>query len=184
MRKIHFLENDYKCPKSDEDIRTGRRILRYCGLPTEEVENMEILYQFGLMDKDDVFKIIFDKNNILATYSMYVSGSDGQMLSLLANAGRNDVTDIVYIDSSGQLPEFLNRDIKNDKMIYAVGCAINTNTILTYDYVSDSVKRLKFELKGYWDDCIVLEEYDITKLIDETYGGNKWAKQNKLTVIG
>ena len=164
MRKIHFLENDYKCPGSDEDIKTGKRRLRYCGLPTEEVENMEIHYQFQLMERDDVFKIIFDKNNILATYSMYVSGSDGQMLSLLAAAGRNDVKDIVYIDSSGQLPEFLDRELKHDKLVYAIGCAINTNTILTYDYKSDSVKRLKFELKGYWDDCITLEEFDITEL--------------------
>jgi hypothetical protein len=164
MRKIHFLENDYKCPGSDEDIKTGKRRLRYCGLPTEEVENMEIHYQFQLMERDDVFKIIFDKNNILATYSMYVSGSDGQMLSLLAAAGRNEVTDIVYIDSSGQLPEFLDRELKHDKLVYAIGCAINTNTILTYDYKSDSVKRLKFELKGYWGDCITLEDFDITEL--------------------
>jgi hypothetical protein len=166
MRKIHFLENDYKCPASDEDIRTGKRRLRYCGSPTEEVENMEIHYQFQLMEKDDVYKIIFDKNNILATYSMYISGSDGQMLSLLASAGRNGVKDIVYIDSSGQLPEFLDRELKDEKLVYAIGCAINTNTILTYDYKSDSVKRLKFELKGYWDDCITLEDFDITELIE------------------
>jgi hypothetical protein len=165
MRKIHFLENDYKCPGSDEDIKTGKRRLRYCGLPTEEVEDMEIHYQFHLMEKDDVYKIIFDKNNILATYSMYISGSDGQMLSLLASAGRNGVKDIVYIDSSGQLPEFLDRELKHDKMVYAIGCAINTNTILTYDYKSDSVKRLKFELKGYYD-CITLEDFDVTELIE------------------
>lgn len=164
-RKIHFLENDYKCPGSDDDIRTGQRRLRYCGLPEEDVENMEIHYQFGLMGKDDVYKIIFDKNNILATYSMYTSGSDGQMLSLLAGAGRNGVKDIVYIDSSGQLAEFLNRDLKSDKHLYAIGCAINTNTILTYDYQTDSVKRLKFGLKGYWDDCITLEDYDILDLL-------------------
>ena len=165
MRKIHFLENDYKCPGSDEDIKTGKRRLRYCGLPTEEVENMEIHYQFQLMEKDDVYKIIFDKNNILATYSMYISGSDGQMLSLLASAGRNGVKDIVYIDSSGQLPEFLDRELKDEKLVYAIGCAINTNTILTYDYKSDSVKRLKFELKGYYD-CITLEDFDVTELIE------------------
>ena len=165
MRKIHFLENDYKCPGSDEDIKTGKRRLRYCGLPTEEVEDMEIHYQFHLMEKDDVYKIIFDKNNILATYSMYISGSDGQMLSLLASAGRNGVKDIVYIDSSGQLPEFLDRELKDEKLVYAIGCAINTNTILTYDYKSDSVKRLKFELKGYYD-CITLEDFDVTELIE------------------
>lgn len=168
LRKIHFLENDYKCPASDEDIRTGQRRLRYCGLPTEDVENMEIHYQFQLMEKDDVYKIIFDKNNILATYSMYVSGSDSQMLSLLAGAGRNGVTGIVYIDSSGQLPEFLNRDLKDDKMVYAIGCAINSNTILTYCYEDDSVKRMKFELKGYWDECITLEDFDITEIMYNT----------------
>jgi len=167
MRKIHFLENDYQCPGSDDSIKTGKRVLRRCGLPTEEVENMEIHYQFHLMEKDDVYKIIFDKNNILVTYSMYVSGSDSQIISLLASAGRNDIKDIVYIDSSRELSEFLNRELKDEKFLYAIGCAINTNTILTYDYKNDSVKRLKFELKGYWDDCIILEDFDITKLLHE-----------------
>jgi hypothetical protein len=165
LRKIHFLENDYKCPASDEDIRTGKRRLRYCGLPTEDIENMEIHYQFGLMEKDDVYKIIFDKNNILATYSMYVSGSDGQILSLLAGAGRNGIKDIVYIDSSGQLAEFLNGTLKGESYVYAIGCAINSNTILTYDYKTDSVKKIKFELNGYWDDCITLEDFDILNLL-------------------
>ena len=167
MRKIHFLENDYQCPGSDDSIKTGKRVLRRCGLPTEEVENMEIHYQFHLMEKDDVYKIIFDKNNILVTYSMYVSGSDSQIISLLASAGRNGVKDIVYIDSSRELSEFLNRELKEWlELVYAVGCAINTNTILTYDYESYSVKRLKFELKGYWDDCITLEDFDVTELIE------------------
>jgi hypothetical protein len=167
MRKIHFLENDYQCPGSDDSIKTGKRVLRRCGLPTEEVENMEIHYQFHLMEKDDVYKIIFDKNNILVTYSMYVSGSDSQIISLLASAGRNGIKDIVYIDSSRELPEFLNRELKDEKFLYAIGCAINTNTILTYDSKNDSVKRLKFELKGYWDDCIILEDFDIIKLLHE-----------------
>jgi hypothetical protein len=98
---------------------------------------------------------------------MYVSGSDSQIISLLASAGRNGVKDIVYIDSSRELSEFLNRELKEWlELVYAVGCAINTNTILTYDYESDSVKRLKFELKGYWDDCITLEDFDVTELIE------------------
>lgn len=164
-RKIHFLENDYKCPGSDDSIRSGKRVLRRCGLPTEEVESMEIHYQFHLMEKDDVYKIIFDKNNILVTYSMYVSGSDNQIISLLESAGRNGVKGIVYIDSSRELSEFLNRELKDEKLVYAIGCAINTNTILTYDYEDSSVKRLKFELKGYWDDCITLEDYDILDLL-------------------
>ena len=167
MRKIHFLENDYQCPGSDDSIRSGKRVLRRCGLPTEEVESMEIHYQFHLMEKDEVYKIIFDKNNILVTYSMYVSGSDDQIISLLASAGRNGVKGIVYIDSSRELSEFLNRELKDEKLVYAIGCAINTNTILTYDYEDSSVKRLKFELKGYWDDCITLEDFDITELINE-----------------
>lgn len=117
------------------------------------------------MEKDDVYKIIFDKNNILVTYSMYVSGSDNQIISLLESAGRNGVKGIVYIDSSRELSEFLNRELKDEKLVYAIGCAINTNTILTYDYEDSSVKRLKFELKGYWDDCITLEDYDILDLL-------------------
>lgn len=167
MKNIHFLENDYQCPGSDDSIRNAKRLLRRFGLTNELVENMQIHYQFHLMEKEDVYKIIFYNQNILVTYSMYISGSDRQILSLLASAGRNEIKDIVYIDSSGELTEFLNRNLKDEKFIYAIGCALNTNTILTYDYKESSVKRLKFELKQYYNDCIILEDFDTTEFIKQ-----------------
>jgi hypothetical protein len=163
MKTIHFLENDYKCPASDEDIRAAKRRLKYMGVDTERINDILIHYQFGLMEKDAVYKIIFDKNNILATYSMYVSGSDSDFLYLIAAAGRNEVTGITYLDTSGQLVEFLNRAIRDDvKNLRSIVCGINSNKIITFDHECEKyVKRIKIQFNGMYDDCVVLEDFDI-----------------------
>jgi hypothetical protein len=163
MKTIQFLENDYKCPGSDEDIRSAKRHLRYMGVDTERINEMPIHYQFSLMSKDDMYKIIFDKNNILATYSMYVSGSDNDFLYLIAAAGRNQVTGITYLDASGQLVEFLNRALRDDvKNLRSIVCGINANKIITFDHECETyVKRIKIQFNGMYDDCVVLEDFDI-----------------------
>jgi hypothetical protein len=163
MKTIHFLENDYQCPGSDEDLRSAKRHLRYMGIDTERINDMSIHYQFGLMEKDEVYKIIFDKNNILATYSMYVSGSDRDFLHLIAAAGRNQVTGITYLDASGQLVEFLNDVLRDDvKNLRSIVAAINTNKIITFDHECEKyVKRIKIQFNGMYDDCVVLEDFDI-----------------------
>lgn len=160
MKKLHMLENDYQCPGSDEDIDECKRRLEYCGVPIKNIEDMEIHYQFGLETNKDVYKLIFNPDNILVTYSVYVRGSDSQMLRFLGAAGRNGIKDIVYIDTSGALPDFLNRNLRESKNVFDIACGINTNYILSYDYESDSVKRLKFCPKGRWDDCLELEDFE------------------------
>jgi hypothetical protein len=166
MKSLQFLENDYKCPGSDEDVREGQRRLSYAGFEDSRIESMQIYYQFHLMEDDEIYKIIFDKNNILVTYSMYISGSDSQFLSLISSAGGNGVKGITYIDTSGQLVEFLNKELRDDKELGKIMAGINTNLILTYNYKDDSLNRIKIQFEGYWDDCVVLEPFDLSK-IDE-----------------
>jgi hypothetical protein len=164
-KKLHVLENDYRCPASDEDIRQLKRRLKYCGVPVEDINDIEIHYQFGLETNEDAYKIIFNPDNILVTNSVYISGSDSQMLFFLEAAGRNGIKDIVYIDTSGALPEFLNGNLRNADNVFDIACGINTNYILSYDYETDSVKRLKFCPKGKWDDCLELEDFDINQVL-------------------
>lgn len=165
--ELQFLENDYQCPDSDEDIRDAKRRLRYANIDLEHIENMQIHYQFRLMDKEDVYKIIFNKENVLVTYSMYVSGSDSDFLYLIGRAGSNDIKGITYIDTSGQLPEFLNRKLRDVKELAPIVCGINSNNILTYDYEDNSLKRIKIQFTGMYDDCVVYEPGKIEGLYGE-----------------
>jgi len=166
MKSIKFLENDYKCPASDEDIRSAKRHLKYMGIPTDVIEKMIVHYQFRLLGKDEIYKIIFNENNILATYSMYVSGSDSDFLYFMSSAGRNQISDMVYLDTSGQLIEFLNRRLRDDvKELRSLVCGINSNRIITLDLENNTnPKRIKIEFKGMYDDCVVLEDFGINEI--------------------
>jgi hypothetical protein len=166
MKQLHFLENDYQCPGSDESIRNAKRGLKYMGVSAEDIKKMMVHYQFRLMEKDDVYKIIFNPNNILVTYSVYVSGSDSDFLYLIGAAGRNQVKGITYIDTSGALVEFLNNALRSDiKNLRAVVSGINTNNILTMDMDSENyTKRIKINFEGMYDDCVVLEDFDINNI--------------------
>ena len=168
MNKIDFLENDYQCPASDEDIRNAKRHLKYGGIPIEEIEKMEIHYQFGLKTKEEIMKLLFSKETIKATYSMYCQGSDSDFMFFTAAAGRNHVKDIVYIDSSGQLVEFLNRNLRDEKNAVQIACGINQNTFLTLVHEPQTCfKKIKIEFNDYFGDCVVLTDFDINTLINE-----------------
>jgi hypothetical protein len=62
--------------------------------------------------------------------------------------------------------EFLNKELRHDKELGKIMAGINTNLILTYNYKDDSLNRIKIQFEGYWDDCVVLEPFDLSK-IDE-----------------
>ena len=166
MKKIQFLENDYQCPASDEDIRNAKRHLKYGGVPIEEIEKMEIHYQFSLKEKDEIMGILFDKETIKATYSMYCSGSDSDFMYFAAASGRNDIKGITYLDSSGQLVKFLNRNLRDEKNAIQIMCGINQNNILTLVYEPTTCfKRVKIQFNEYFGECVVLEDFDIKTII-------------------
>ena len=72
-KRLVFLENDYQCPDSDDSIHNSKIRLRRSGnLSRELTEQMEIIYQFHLLSKDEVVSLITDSNNILVTYSVYI----------------------------------------------------------------------------------------------------------------
>lgn len=165
MKKIHFLENDYQCPNSDESIRTSQRQMSYHGIPYEEIEKMKIHYQFHLMDNEEIYNIIFDKNNILSTYSMYISGSDATFIKFITAASENDVSGITYLDNSGCITDFLNRNALSnyEKYFLNIAVGINTNNILTIDKddLSSDFNYCKVEIvipKDRWGDVVKLHK--------------------------
>jgi hypothetical protein len=164
MKNLEFLENDYRCPASDEDIRAAKRRLKRSGFELERIDGMNINYQIHLMDDNELSKILFNKDNILVTYSVYVQGSDSQFTYFSEQASNNGIKHITYLDMSGALPEFLNDNLRNEDNIETIINGINTNTILTYNYEDDSLKRVKINFVNKYGDCVVLEDFNVSEL--------------------
>jgi len=164
MKNLEFLENDYRCPASDEDIRSAKRRLKRSGFDLERIDDMNINYQIHLMDDNELSKILFNKDNILVTYSVYIQGSDSQFMYFSEQVSNNGIKHITYLDMSGALPEFLNDNLRNEDNIETIINGINTNTILTYNYEDDSLKRVKINFVNKYGDCVVLEDFNISEL--------------------
>ena len=164
MKNLEFLENDYRCPASDEDIRSAKRRLKRSGFDLERIDGMKINYQIHLMDDDELSKILFNKDNILVTYSVYIQGSDSQFTYFSEQASDNGIKHITYLDMSGALPEFLNMHLRYQDNIESIINGINSNTILTYDYEDDSLKRIKINFIHKYGDCVVFEDFNVSEL--------------------
>jgi len=172
-KQLVFLEKDYKCPASQDSIDSGMRFLEaWLDLPEEQVNAMIVHYQFNQMDRDELAAIIFNPNNIIVTYSVYVQGSDAIFKRFMANTGRNDIKGLTYIDASGALIKYLNRNLRDvEKDLYNIISAINTNNIITINYNSrDEGKEvtpelIKINIKGAYQDCVSLIELKEDNLI-------------------
>ncbi len=169
MKKLIFLENDYQCPGSDDSIECGKRVLEDIGFSEEEVESMKIQYQFGLLKREEKFDIVFNKENILITSSVYVQGSDYDFCRLLEVAGQSSVTGLTYICTTGMCVELLNKvftDLtKRVTNPIALFAGVNTNNIIIFDFKASMtekrvvLKRLRLEVNGYRDKFVVLQDF-------------------------
>lgn len=164
MKKIHFLENDYKCPSSDDIISYGKQAMNYNGIPKELIKEMEIHYQFHLKEKEDIYKIIFNKGNILSTYSVYVSGSDVTFIKFITSAAKNRINGITYLDNSGCIINFLNRSYMTyEKYFLDLAVGINSNNILTVNRDDDSAEFNYYKVEivipeNHYDDIVKLHK--------------------------
>lgn len=168
MKKLHFLENDYKCPASEADIREAQRRLKYGNVPLELIEQMEIHFQYGLTEENELLRVLFDPTHILVSYSMYVNDSYYQLHHFLSMIGRNGITGLTYIDTSRMIVERLDRNFlehgkKNDT--YNIMCAVNSNTILTMNESHDAFVRIKLIPTKLWDSPVVFEDVDMNQIL-------------------
>jgi hypothetical protein len=171
-KQLIFLEKDNKCPNSDACIDSARIFLGYrLNLPSEQIDKMILLYQFNLMDKEELTDILFNANNIIVTNSVYVQGSNQLFEYWMKSVGRNDLNGLIYIDSSGFLIDYLNRSLRNvEKGLFELICAINSNNIITIDYNIKSDEKnkpqlLKIDLTGVYNDCVKLIELSKNNVI-------------------
>ena len=167
MKEFHFLENDYECPNATDSIDSGKSRLSFVGFDDKDIDKMKIHYQFHLMKRNEIQNIIFNPNNILVTYSMYIKGSEYQFMDWLQNAGSNEIEGMTYIDTSGLLVKSLNDNITDyKKNILPMLCALKTNNILTVDSEELVLERIIFNPKTYRETYFETEKFDINKIIN------------------
>ena len=153
-KNLVFLERGYECPNTTDSIEAGKTFLDlYLGLSDDRMDSMEIIYQYHLMANEDLGKLLFNPNNTLITFSMYVSGSDYDFLGYAEEIGKSGVKFINYICTSGKLVEFLKRKLAYGELKSNVIKGINNNTIIVRnDDVEKGYSILKIKKK-----TIVLE---------------------------
>jgi hypothetical protein len=164
-KQLVFLEKDYKCPNSDDSIERGKSFLEtWLNLPQKQVDEMIVRYQFNQMDRDKLYKIIFNPDNVIVTHSVYVQGSDTLFNKLIASTGSNDIKGLNYIDASGALIEHLNRKLRNvEKNLFELIAGINTTNIVSINQNERDFKNikpilLKVDIKGVYEDCVVFKD--------------------------
>lgn len=168
MKPLHFLENDYKCPASDESVQYARERLKYGNVPRELINQMTIHYQYGLKEKNELHKLLFDSSNILVSYSVYVNDSYYQLHHYLSLIGRNGIKGLTYIDTSGMLLETLDLrffEYGKQNNVYNILCAVNSNMILTMNESYDAFERIKLVPTERWKSPVVFEDVDINEVL-------------------
>lgn len=172
MRKLIFIDNDNLKSANEDSDYAKSNIQLYFNLPVDIIDSMQIIPDFGNLPKDEMYKLLFNPKNVVCTWSMYTTthyNSLGQLINLLAGAGRNDIKDIIYIDGSGQLMDVLDRTIVNNPShAYDIIQAIETNNIISFDSDTRKGGRIRMVFNGRREKCFKLEQIDLFSLfIDE-----------------
>lgn len=159
MKKLVFIDND-------EDKRDFRLVCDILEDNSIEAKFDSKIFNFHKLNREEAFKIVFNPENILVTWSMYTSdhfNSRGQFLNLLRAAARNGVSGLTYICTTGYVLESLNSEVRNDKNVVSLLCGIETNTILCKDK-EGVLKRVRVKIGNMCSDFFVLEDFDTSKL--------------------
>ena len=181
MKKLVFIDNDGE-ERASMDIDMLKRNLRYAGkVPEEIINSIDIIHSFAHANMDEMYKMIFSGQVAVCTWSMYTFvhyNSARQFLRFLHTAATSEVKDIVYIDGSGMVSEFLNRQLKDDyKFAMQAMQAIETNYIITFDNKTQQMFRLRIGLTGLYKDIFRHEEVDPMALLNMEPVENKANKE-------
>src|SRR5579872_1860894 len=107
MKQLIFIDNDGEEQAKSSLHHAQRNLHYYANISDEIINKMQPVYDFYHMEKEEKYKLLFDNKDIaICTWSMYTSthlNSYGQLISLLVAVGRNQISDRVYIDTSGEI---------------------------------------------------------------------------------
>ncbi len=184
MKKLIFIENDHEEVAKDDSDMLKYNMDEIAKIPNDYLATMRIIPDFHRrLDTAEALSIIFDPNNCICTFSMYVSESYTQILDFLVYAGKNNKEGFIYIDGSGRLPESLTNFGKildfaadADEVINIVK-AFETNYIITFDIGNQSVHRLTVELNVDNDKTFKYEDVNLSELLGITLPDSKSLKE-------
>lgn len=173
--KLVFLENDIEIDSSV--LNHAKRNLSKSGLfSVEDLNKIEVVTNFNYLSEDKAFEILFNKENIILTYSMYIDTSGYQLLDFLNYTGKQYKKGYNYIDCSGELLETLINNLHDWESLVLLN-AIETNNVLTWVPEDFCIKRIRVKLSGKDKSPFILET------IDNNYFNNPTAQQNDETYI-
>lgn len=172
LKKLIFIDND--------DEKSAKITLRHatdflklgCKLNADYVDTIEVMGDLWRKDREDIFKLFFEGNTAIVTYSVYtkapVYDSSRQLKMLLTTAGTCKISNRVYIDASGEMVKGLNRMISVDQLtggdMFRILQAINNNFIVTYD--SWRPKRVMVIFSDYETDVFSLVDCDLNEILE------------------
>lgn len=163
MKSFVFIDND-NGESSQEDIEDIQYIFDNLNIPSEYYEDITAYSNLSYMDINEVTSILFNKDNIICSYSQYTIshyGSFNQLFTYLKAAGKYNTSNQIYIDCSGKLLKVIEDTVPNiisDKDM--VINAINNNYILTYSKKDNAIFRISIN-----NDTTYVNSFPIPELI-------------------
>src|SRR5690606_7417899 len=143
MKKLIFIDND--SPQNNRDFEDELNYVRMYlkhdfQIPREFINEMQIVdgfYHKQKEDKESMIKLLFSPDSVIVTRSMYTSShfnSLSSFLHFLGMAGRYDVIDKVYLNTSSEnyITDAVNNNIEYDKRPLDIIKAISLNHIISY----------------------------------------------------
>lgn len=172
MKKLIFIDNDGETRAKDDCDSFKSKLEVNSNLDESYISTIEIVHDFHRLSREDAYKILFDKDSCVCSFSMYTVnhyGSYQQLAHFLSAAGRNEVRDMVYIDSSGHMVKALENFFSSSDKINFIPIlqAIETNNVLTinYDLPGKALKRVRVDLKGIFESHFRYEDVDLKQLL-------------------
>lgn len=169
-KQLVFIDNDHK-ERAEEDAVRAKQVLKHCSdIPAEYLNEMKVIHDFHFMERKEKYDILFDENNVIVTWSMYTRthfNSLGKLEYFLERAASNEITGMIYLDTSMNLEKDL--DPKKSKYGVAILSAIETNYIISFDYDDNICQshRLRVDLtKGLYKSCFKREHLHLSQLFD------------------
>lgn len=168
MKKLLFIDNDNERTMKEQLHYTEDFLIVGCCLDASYVKSMKTIPDFWRMSRDEMSKLVYDGDEAIVTWSVYTPtgnySSKSQLEHLLSGAGRYGIKNKIYIDASGEIKKALDRLIQADeKMIWSVMNAIESNFIITYDKWKPV--RLVIDIKGFYESPFKLMPIDLNTLL-------------------
>lgn len=156
MKKLIYVDNDnYNIARSDLERYVLPAIEFFGRIDQKVLQNSEIQIMhdfYKSQNGDEVYKILFDKNNVILSWSLYSPtshyNSRTQFIHFLRLAGGSGIKDGNYVDVSGEIGKVIGYAILfgNIPYLYKVLSAIENNNIIS---ASNGIfRRLRVCLDG------------------------------------